>query len=103
MHRLGHRKQIADFSPKQIGPQILVHTIWAADFSPKDWAAFRDSRTEPEIPILSRNSRKLGFPKNWFGIGIEFGIPENFGLGIGTRVSVWDPIPNDLLASGLKL
>ncbi|RXH95234.1 hypothetical protein DVH24_024918, partial [Malus domestica] len=48
----------------------------------------------PEILKLIRDSRKLGFPKIWFGIGIEIGIPENFGLGIGTRVSVWEPIPN---------
>ncbi|RXH69155.1 hypothetical protein DVH24_031488 [Malus domestica] len=46
------------------------------------------------IPDLSRNPEtisgfpKLGFLKIWFGIGIEIGIPENFGMGIGTRVSV---------------
>ena len=43
------------------------------------------------IPDWSRNPETiLGFPKIWFGIGIEIGIPENFGLGIGTSGSVWD-------------
>ncbi|KAM1589170.1 hypothetical protein TB2_027751 [Malus domestica] len=48
----------------------------------------------PEILKLFLDFRKLGFPKIWFGIGIQIGIPEKFGLGIGTRISVWDPIPN---------
>ncbi|CAN6574457.1 unnamed protein product [Malus baccata var. baccata] len=38
----------------------------------------------PEIPKLFRDSRNLGFPKFWFGISLEIGIPKNFGLGIGT-------------------
>ncbi|RXH98787.1 hypothetical protein DVH24_011112 [Malus domestica] len=48
----------------------------------------------PEIPKLFRDSRNLGFPKFWFGIGLEIGIPKNFGLGIGTWFSVRYPIPN---------
>ena len=52
-------------------------------------------KTISGFPDLSRNPETiLGFPKIWFGIGIEFEIPEKFGLGIGTWVSVWDPIPN---------
>ncbi|RXH85564.1 hypothetical protein DVH24_009385 [Malus domestica] len=48
----------------------------------------------PEIPKLFRDSRNLGFSKFWFGIGLEIGIPKNFGLGIGTWFSVRYPIPN---------
>ncbi|RXH77090.1 hypothetical protein DVH24_019978 [Malus domestica] len=40
------------------------------------------------------DSRNLGFPKIWFGIGLEIEIPEIFDLGIRTWFLVRYPIPN---------
>lgn len=59
-----------------------------SNFSPKAQNHFG-------IPDLSQNPEIIsGFPKNWFGIGIRFGIPKNFDLEIGTWISIWSLIPN---------
>ena len=82
---------LADCNPKVLKGLILAQKHNILVLKPKSPKA----QNHFGIPDLSRNPETIsGFPKIWFGIGIEIEIPEIFGLRIGTKVSVWDPIPN---------
>ena len=76
--------------------QPIMHTAQTHYYSPKsEKPKCPKAQNYFGIPDLSRNPETiLGFPKIWFGIGLEIGNPENFGLGIRTRVSVRYPILN---------